>query len=242
MPLVPWPAGAPAPPRPARSPSLLLAIGLQLQLVREPWRRWRRRGELAAAARGDGRPVLVLPGMGVGDLSTHPLRRFLRRQGFDARGWGLGRNRPDVPRTLERVLRRLEEVATSTGEPVSLVGWSLGGVLAREAARLRPDLVRRVVTLGVPVVGGLRATALSRLFWIQGWDLDDVERRFEQASRVPIRVPLTAIFSRRDGIVAWQAAIDDATPGAENLEATSAHWALGFDPEVLTTLADRLAR
>ena len=224
-----------------RAPSLLLAVARQLRLLREPLRRFAARDALAAAARGRGEIVLVLPGMGMGDFSTVTLRRYLRRLGFDARGWRLGRHRPEVWLTLGRLLPRLETLAAERGEAVALVGWSLGGVVARELARLRPDLVRAVVTLGAPVVGGLQHTAIAGLFRLQGWDLDDVARRVEAANRVPIRVPVTAIWSRRDGIVAWQAAVDRATPGVENVEVGSCHWGLGLDPDVLVRVAQSLA-
>ena len=230
----------PPPALPARRPSLAVAVAIQFRLAREPLRRWRARAALAAAPRGIG-PVLVLPGMGMGDLSTHTLRRFLRGLGHDARGWGLGRHRPDAARSLARLLPRFEALAAEGGGRVALVGWSLGGVVARELARLRPDLVRRVITLGAPVRGGPRHTAIAGLLRIQGWDLDQVERLVDAAAATPLRVPVTAIWSRRDGIVAWQACVDAQTPGAENLEVTSCHWGLGLDPEVLLAVAGRLA-
>jgi len=244
MPLVRWPAGSSAPVLPTRPPSLLRALVLQLLVPRELWRRRvpRLRAAMATAARGAGESVLVFPGMGVGDWTTHALRGYLRRQGFDARGWGLGRNPPDAAATLARLLPRLEALVGETRSPVGLVGWSLGGVLARELARLRPDLVRGVITLGAPVVGGLRHTAIAGFYRIQGWNLEEIDRLVAAANRTPIRVPVTAIWSRRDGIVAWQAAVDSATPGVENLEATSCHWALGLDPEVLAALPERLQR
>jgi pimeloyl-ACP methyl ester carboxylesterase len=185
--------------------------------------------------------VIVLAGMGVGDLSALTLRRHLRRHGYDARGWGLGRHRPSVSRTLRRAMAQLESVVEETGQPVALVGWSLGGLVARELARLRPDLVRSLITLGTPVVGGFRHTALATFFRLQGWDLDRSERLLEAANRVPIRVPVTAIWSRRDGIVAWRACVDRTTPQVENLEVTSCHWGLGLDPDVLAAVAERLA-
>lgn len=241
MALVSWPEGAPAPELPVRRPSLGIAIALQTLVVRELARLVLRRDADPPGPPGEQSTVVVLPGMGVGDWTTAPLRRFLRRRGFDARGWGLGRHRPDADETLHRFLPRLEAIAVEVGAAVALVGWSLGGIVAREAARLRPDLVRSVATLGTPVVGGLRHTAIAGLFRLQGWDLADVERRFAEAQRIPIRVPLAAIWSRRDGIVAWQACVDLVTPFAGNLEARSCHWALGLDPDVLAALADHLA-
>jgi len=236
-----WQAGDPAPELPARAPSLFLAAVLQLRALREPLRLRRASRRAGAPAIREDFTVTALPGMGVGDLSTAPLRRFLRARGFDARGWGLGSNRPPVGRTLERLLRRVEALAAKRGA-VALVGWSLGGVLAREVARQRPELVRRVVTLGTPVVGGLRHTALAGFFRLQGWDLDAMARQIEERNRTPIVVPVTAIWSRRDGIVAWQACVETLTPGATNLEADSAHWGLGLDPEVLDSVAETLAR
>ena len=91
------------------------------------------------------------------------------------------------------------------------------------------------------MVGGLRHTAIAGFYRLQGWDIDEIDRLVEAANRTPIQVPVTAIWSRRDGIVAWQACVDLLTPGAENLEATSCHWALGLDPEVLAALPERLS-
>jgi len=229
------------PELPSKPPSLLAAVPRQLEAFVELARLARARARLAAAPRGDGGPVLVFPGMGVGDVSTRAIRHTLRRLGHDARPWRLGRNRPDVAAFLERLLPRLEALAAARRRRVALVGWSLGGILARELARLRPDLVHRVVTLGSPVVGGFRHTAVAGLFRIQGWNLAEVERLVAEANRTPIRVPVTALWSRRDGIVAWQACVDVATPDVENLEAGSCHWGLGFDPDVLDVIAARLA-
>ena len=224
-----------------RAPSVWLALPRQARFWREPVRLLAARRRLEAAPSGDGRPVLVLPGLGVGDLSTGALRRFLRRRGFESRGWGLGRHRPLVADTLSRMLPRLEGFAAEVGGRVALVGWSLGGIVARELARMRPDLVSRVVTLGTPVVGGARGTALAAIARVYGWDLDEIDRAMAAVERTPIRVPVVSIFSRRDGIVAWRASIDRRTPEVEHFEAASCHWALGLDPDVLETVAARLA-
>jgi len=225
-----------------RAPSLLLAPLRELRALREPARRLLARRRLEPLPRGDGGPVVVVPGMHVGDWTTASLRRFLRRRGWDARGWGLGFHGADVTATLPRALARVEAVARETGRPVALVGWSLGGLVAREIARLRPDLVRAVVTLGTPVTGGARFTIVAYPFRRRGWDLDQIDALLHAADRVPIRVPLTAIWSRADGVVAWRACLDATTPGAAHVEVHSSHWGLGFDPDALAAIARALAR
>jgi pimeloyl-ACP methyl ester carboxylesterase len=224
-----------------RPPSLLLAPLRELRALREPARWWRARRRLAALPKGDGRGVLVLPGMHVADWTTAPLRRLLVALGHDARGWRLGVHGADVAKTLPRALARLEQLAGEKGAAVALVGWSLGGVVARELARLRPDLVLGVVTLGAPVTGGAKATAVSYPYRLRGWDLDAIESAIGAANAVPIQVPVTAIWSRRDGIVAWRACVESVTPGATNVEVRSSHWGLGFDPDALAAIARALA-
>lgn len=198
--------------------------------------------ELARAPRGRGEPVLVLPGFAASDASTLALRSYLRWLGYDARGWGLGTNGGDLPALVPRVILLLEAQAAAARERVRCVGWSLGGNLARESARERPDLVERVVTLGTPAVGGPKYTSVARSYRRRGLDLDAVETRVAKRERVPIRVPITAIYSRRDGIVAWQACIDRSSPHVEHVEVSAAHLGLGFHPEVYRVVADRLAR
>ena len=227
-------------PSPLAAPSLALAPLRELRALGEPLRWLAARRRLRTLPRGAGETVLVVPGLHVGDWTTAPLRRFLRARGFDARGWGLGLHRSDVAATLERLLVRVEAVAVEVGGAVSLVGWSLGGVVAREIARLRPDLVGAVVTLGSPVIGGPRYTAVAFHFRRAGGGLAEIERRVEAAARVPIRVPVIAIWSRRDGIVAWRACVDATTPGAANVEVRSSHWGLGFDPDVLAAIVAAL--
>jgi len=121
------------------------------------------------------------------------------------------------------------------------VGWSLGGVLAREAARERPELVARVVTLGSPVVGGPKYTAVAGIYRQRGIDLDAVEREIAARERVPIRAPITAIYSRSDAVVAWQACIDRHSPNVEHVEVETSHVGLGFCPEVYRVVARSLS-
>lgn len=197
----------------------------------------------ARAPRGNGEPVLVLPGFGAGDASTVGLRAFLRLLGYDARGWRLGINRGDVAALVPRVIARTARAAERAGRPVRLVGWSLGGTLARETARERPELVACVVTLGTPAVGGPKYTAVGATYRRRGHDLDAIESEIAARDRrTPIRVPVTAVYSRGDGVVAWQACIDRHTPGVEHVEVRGTHTGLGFNPEVYRVLAERLAR
>jgi len=197
--------------------------------------------ELSRAPRGDGAPLLVLPGFGASDGSTALLRGYLRWLGHRARGWGLGVNRGDVPALVPRVIERVEGLSRRRGGPLALVGWSLGGVLAREAARERPELVSRVVTLGSPVVGGPKYTAVADFYRRQGVDLDAIEAEVAARNATPIQVPVLAIYSRRDNVVSWQACIDEHSPGVEHVEVAATHLGLGFSPDVWVRIAQAVA-
>ncbi len=196
---------------------------------------------LARLPRGNGAPVTVLPGYGAGDASTLPLRSFLTLLGYRVRGWALGRNRGNVGALIPRVTELVAARACEEGQPVRLVGWSLGGYLAREAARERPADVVSVVTLGSPVVGGPKYTAAAEAYRQRGYDLDAIEATVAARERIPIAVPITAIYTRRDGVVAWQACIDRTSPQVEHVEVRSTHLGLGVDPEVFRIVALHLA-
>jgi pimeloyl-ACP methyl ester carboxylesterase len=223
-----------------RSPSrsLLREAEAVVEILRFP----ARAPQLARQPRGRGEPVLVLPGFGAGDLSTLPLRSYLRWLGYGVEGWGLGTNRGDVPDLIPKVTERVVGRADREGRPVRLVGWSLGGYLAREAARERPDAVERVVTLGTPVVGGPKYTAAAGFYTRHGVDLDEIEAGVEARNRVPLRVPVTAIYSRSDAVVAWEACIDSSGNDVEHVEVRSTHLGLGLSPDVYGVVARRLAR
>ena len=194
---------------------------------------------LVTAPRGDGHLVIDIPGWKAPEVSGAPLRAYLRRLGYDARGWGFGTNTGNPRRDIERLAARVLQQVEEAGAPASLVGWSLGGVIAREVARLHPEAVRRVITYGTPV-GGPTYTTVARAYGRRSDDGGHREsRRLDETD--PIRVPLTVLFSRRDGIVSWQACIDHASPSAEHVEISSTHLGMGFDPDVWAIVADRLA-
>lgn len=196
---------------------------------------------LARAPRGDGAPILVLPGFATGDGATALLRSYLSFLGHDTHPWGLGRNDGDVVRLLPLLVSRVSALRRSTGRPVHLVGWSLGGYLAREVSRDVPADVDRVVTLGAPVVGGPKYTLAARAYRRRGIDLDAIEAAVEAREAVPLTRPVSAIYSRKDGVVAWQACVDWRNRCVEHLEVSSTHLGLAFSPEVYLLVARRLS-
>lgn len=192
-----------------------------------------------SAARGSGQVAMFLPGLRANDLSNLPMRRFLDRRGFRTHGWGLGVNDGNVRERLPAVIERVSDLAATNG-PVALVGWSLGGVIAREVARERPEVVRRVITYGTPVVGGPLYTAVTGVYTDE--ERREIAERIAERNRIPIERPITAMYSRNDGIVAWRACVDDFSPEVENIEITSTHVGMGIDPDVWEVVADRLGR
>jgi pimeloyl-ACP methyl ester carboxylesterase len=197
--------------------------------------------DLVLQPRGRGQPILILPGYGAGDGSTAILKSYLRVLGYRASGWRLGRNSGNTPELLPRVMRRLLSIHRHTQERVRLIGWSFGGFLAREAARERPDLVHQVITLGTPVVGGPKYTVLAHSFRRRGIDLDAMEAEIASRNAILLRTPVTALYSRIDGIVAWQACIDSDGHNVEHVEVRTTHLGFGFSPQVFKIIAQRLA-
>ena len=198
--------------------------------------------DLARQPRGRGQPVLVLPGYHCGDRSTALLQGYLRFLGYRVRGWGLGTNSAYRLEHLPRVLQRIGSFARHSGQGVRLIGWSLGGFLAREAARERPDWVRQVITLGTPVVGGPKYTIAAHRFFRRGIDLDAIEAEIAERNQILLRTPVTAIYSRDDAIVAWQACIDRHTPNVEHFEVRTSHYGFGFSPDVYKLIAKKLLK
>lgn len=199
----------------------------------------RHRAALAAAPRGDGRHVILLPGLFNSDLSLTVMRRYLCRLGYRAEGWGLGRN--FGVRTVGSDAERLTERIVRVGEAVSLVGVSLGGILARLMAHRHPDLIREVVTVASPYAGDPRATNVWRAFeLVTGERLDDpvVQARMAEIAR-PLQVPTTAIWSASDGLVSGAICHD---PSARSVEVRSSHYLVQMRPEVLIAVAKALAK
>jgi hypothetical protein len=199
---------------------------------------------LRRAPPGDGHTVMVFPGLGASDWSTQPMRRFLGRLGYDTHGWDQGMNCGPRTGVLEECLARLINLAEASAGKVSLIGWSLGGIYARELAKLRPDLVRTVQTLGTPFAGPPSATNAWSLYRLASGHHHPTPAELKALRRSP-PVPTTSIYSRSDGVVAWQCSVQphDETDGpSENIEIPASHLGIGFHPLSLLTLADRLGQ
>jgi pimeloyl-ACP methyl ester carboxylesterase len=199
---------------------------------------------LQKAPAGDGHAVIVFPGLAASDPTTYPLRGYLSSLGYVSEGWSQGFNFGPRAGVLETARRDLEDAFRRTGRKVSLIGWSLGGVYARELAKEMPDAVRCVVTLGSPFSGPPKATNAWRIYELtSGLDIERDHGRFDLHVAPP--VPTTSIFSRSDGIVAWKASFQDASYGherVENIEVVASHMGLGVNPSAWWAIADRLAQ
>ncbi|GAB4115343.1 MAG: alpha/beta hydrolase [Rubrivivax sp.] len=211
----------------ARAPWELAAL-----LAVSPW--------LRKMPAGDGHPVLVFPGLGASDTSTLAVRQFLQGQGYTPYPWGQGFNLGPRPGVLDRCRARIEELHARHREKVSLVGWSLGGIYAREMAKEVPALVRCVITLGTPFTGHPRATNAWRFYeMVSGQRSHDAEL-LAQVKRPP-PVPTTSIYSKTDGIVAWRCSINPPQHAhTENIEVHASHIGMGMNPLALYAIADRL--
>lgn len=194
--------------------------------------------------RGDGHHVIVLPGFTADDRSTRPLRRLLTDIGYRAHGWGLGENLGPTPTILRSVRHLLDRVHADAGTPVSLIGWSLGGIYARELARASPTMVRQVVTLGSPIqmVARDASSAQHRYDALRHLHDPAARRRVRAAFLPPLDVPATSIYSRTDGVVSWQASLIERSARSENIRVIGSHCGLGFNVAVVVAVADRLAQ
>jgi pimeloyl-ACP methyl ester carboxylesterase len=188
---------------------------------------------------GDGHPVIVFPGLGATDITTAPMRSFLQDLGYSAYPWKQGFNFGPRQGVLDAVREHVQRVAERHDDKVSLIGWSLGGVYACEVAKEFPQLSRCVITLGSPFTGHPRATNAWRFYeMVSGQDVHDPEL-IEQIRGAP-PVPTTSIYSKTDGVVAWQCSLNEESPLAENIEVHASHIGMGMNPLAMIAIADRL--
>jgi pimeloyl-ACP methyl ester carboxylesterase len=210
------------------------------ELPRAAWtvtNRPRHKSLLRGEPAGDGRPVMLLPGLMQGERAFFPLQRFLRDRGYQAHSWGLGRNfgARTTGAQAEQLIERLETIATTDG-PVTLIGVSLGGMIARLVAHRRPDLVREVITISSPFAGSGKATNVWRFFeWFTGERLDDPAVAARSAEiAAPLSVPNTAIWSQSDGLVAGEICRDKH---GRSIEINSSHLGVQIRADVFLAVA-----
>ena len=224
-----------------RAPSLGLLLREARVLLEVPRFLIGSRG-LRDLPRGDGHPVLLIPGFGADPLAMRPLQRALTKLGYAAEDWGQGRNLGMRPQVKQGLAQKLESLAKRHDAKVTLIGWSLGGVFARELARAKPEFVRRVISMGSPINRRPDANNMMPLFRLSNrgrpvkLDREGFERR-----KIAPPVPCTAIYTRSDGIVAWQASLEESAANTENVEVRGSHFGLVVNLEVLGVIARRLA-
>lgn len=200
----------------------------------------------AAPAQGDGHPVLIFPGLGVDGSAVGPLREHCRRLGYEAFDWGRGCNvgvsgEPDA--WLQCLATEVQAKLATFQQPATLVGWSLGGIYAREVARLLPGAVRQVITIGTPFNADEDHSNAGLMLRLFGCSAPALDQRWTARLRRPLPVPTTSIYSRSDGVVAWQTCRHTRrAPHTEDIEVDGSHLGLAWNPEVLRVLSDRLAQ
>ena len=197
----------------------------------------------ALAPRGDGHPVLVLPGLTTSDRSTVSLRNFLKSKGYSTYGWKMGLNLGPRPGVEQGLIDLIDDLSEKHQRKVSIVGWSLGGIYARQLGKIMPKKVRQVISLGSPIAGSPRATNAWRVYEMaSGQKSHDGERHMGGAISAPPPVPTTAIYSKTDGICAWQNCIEERSDLAQNIEVKGSHCGLGHHPAAVYAIADRLSQ
>ena len=193
---------------------------------------------------GDGHPVVVFPGLASDQRAIAPLTRFCRGLGYVTHDWGRGFNTGpygDIDAWLDRLADETAQLADAHGRRVSLIGWSLGGIYAREIAKRKPDHARQVITIGTPFAGSVKQTNAAKLYELLNGQPPALDDHLQAVLKVAPEVPTTSIYSRSDGIVAWQACIQSGGHDkVENIEVDGSHCGLGWNTAVLAIIADRL--
>jgi len=188
---------------------------------------------------------MILPGLANSDRSNFVMRKYLSWLGYRPEGWGLGRNFGvrTVGADAEKLLGRVRSLAQSSGEPVTLIGVSLGGMLARLAAHRMPEHVREVITIASPYAGDPRATNVWRFYeLLSGERVSAAEARIRLAEiAAPLPVPASAIWSPNDGLVNGQLCYVPSEPGLRAIEIEGSHMGVQLRPQVMRAVADVLA-
>jgi len=192
---------------------------------------------------GDGHSVLVFPGLGAAGFTTSCLRRHLTHAGFKSHDWGLGMNtgpKGAFDPWLSGLVDKVQQLHAASGRKISLVGWSLGGIYAREIAKLCPGSVRQVITLGTPIASVGDAHHVRLLYLLLNGDTSQLTPALQARLRERPPVPTTALYSKKDGVVSWHGCVEKSTKLSESVEVKASHLGMVTHPQVLRLVADRL--
>ena len=200
--------------------------------------------DTAALPRGDGHPVVIFPGLAADQRSIGPLKDFCQQLGYTAYDWGRGFNsgpKGDIDAWLEELAEHVRELTVAHKRRMSLVGWSLGGICAREVAKKLHGRARQVITIGTPFAGTAEQTNVAWFYRVLSGQQSMLDESLMARLRTPPNVPTTSVYSRSDGIVAWQACMQDGdATHTENIEVSGSHFGMGWNPKVFSIIADRL--
>ncbi|MCB1199254.1 MAG: alpha/beta fold hydrolase [Leptospiraceae bacterium] len=198
------------------------------------------RNYFKASAKTNPKDILILPGFGTNTRYMFLLKYELESLGHNVEDWGVGFNHGDVPVLAEQFAEVIQKRFQESQKKITLVGWSLGGYIARETARDFPEIVEKVITMGTPVIGGPRYTAAAKFYERKGESLDEIEKATIERFEKPLEVPIVAFYAKTDGVVSWQACIDHWSKDVEHIEVQSSHLGMGFSREILDILPYKL--
>lgn len=197
-------------------------------------------------ATGDGHPVILFPGLGADGMSVSILRTHCQELGYEAFDWGQGFNtgpRGELDAWLENLAERLSDTLAKHDQPATLIGWSLGGLYARELGKLLAPKLRQVITIATPFNGGADGNGAGWLSSVLGGGATSIDPKWIQRFRIPPPIRTTSIYSRSDGVVAWETCRHDKRSRlVQDVEVDGSHMGMGWNREVFDVVADRLGQ
>ncbi len=224
-----------------KKPPLFLNLTEGARATLEFWQSKSFRASYEPPAKGDGHPILVIPGFLTTDFSTVALRKFLYRMGYQTHGWGIGRNLAKM-QDLDALSEKVTTLYHENQSKITLLGWSLGGVYARELAKLHPDKIRQVITLASPFRDLLRPTYATKFYhFLKFFDPTPVDEDFLKSLAEPAPVPTTCFYSKKDGVVHWDTCLEKKEDALhKNIEVACSHLGMGNDKEVLERMVHEM--
>lgn len=207
---------------------------------------WHKLAKSDGTQPGDGHPVVIFPGLGADGKSVATLRAHCRSLGYDAFDWGQGFNtgpKGDLDTWLHTLKSQVADLLAGHSQPATLIGWSLGGLYAREIGKLMAPRIRQVITMGTPFNAKSDHTNVGWLFQLLSGSSSAMAPALSRRLRTPPPLRTTAIYSRTDGVVAWQTCRHDKRSTlVHDIEVDSSHLGMGWNRDVLAAVADRLVQ